>query len=73
MAARVTTANDEFATGEPEELFALGGSSYYNGAIFWEPVGKGDQFLVLRGAPPPARAGRIELLLNWKAVLGGGR
>jgi len=43
----------------------LGGSSSYIGAVYWEPIGNGERFVVLRSAPVTGRDNRINVVINW--------
>ena len=62
-------SGDRIEAGEPKAMFALGGSSAYNGAIYWEPIGNGERFVVLRSTPVTGRDNRINVLLNWQSGL----
>jgi Tol biopolymer transport system component len=65
MSVAVKYSGDRFEAAEPKQLFPLGGSSYFNGAIYWEPIGNGQQFVVLRTAPVSGRDNRINVIINW--------
>ena len=69
MSVAVNYLGGRFETGQPKELFALGGSSSFRGAIYWAPIGNGQRFVVLRSVPVPARDNRINIVINW--VRGG--
>jgi Tol biopolymer transport system component len=60
---------DRLEAGEPKAMFALGGSSSYNGAAYWEPIGNGERFVVLRSTQVTGRDNRINILVNWQAGL----
>jgi hypothetical protein len=45
------------------------GSSSFNAAIYWEPVGNGERFVVLRSTPATGRDNRINVMVNWQAGL----
>ena len=66
---KLKVAGDRIEAGEPKAMFALGGSSSYNGAVYWQPIGNGERFVVLRSAPVTGRDNRINVLLNWQAGL----
>jgi Tol biopolymer transport system component len=67
--AKLTISGDRLECGEPQPMFLLGGSAGFNGAIYWEPIGNGERFLVLRSAPTTARDNRIDVILNWQSGL----
>jgi Tol biopolymer transport system component len=69
MAAKVNAASDRFEAGEPEALFQTGGYSSYNAAVFWAPIGNGQQFVVLRSAPVTERENRLTVVTNWEKAL----
>jgi len=69
MAAVVKSSGGRFEAGEPKRLFALGGSSAFIGAIMWEPIDNGRQFIVLRAPPLAERNNRISVLINWQQAL----
>jgi hypothetical protein len=50
-------------------MFPLQGTSSYKGGVFWEPIGNGEPFVVLRSALASGRDNRINVLLNWQAGL----
>ncbi|MBN8730420.1 MAG: hypothetical protein J0L64_07770 [Acidobacteria bacterium] len=66
---KLKVVGDRIEAGEPKAMFALGGSSSYNGAIYSEPFGNGERFVVLRSTPSTGRDNRIDVLLNWRAGL----
>jgi Tol biopolymer transport system component len=65
MSILVKYPGGRFEAGEPKELFPLGGSSSYGGAVYWEPIGNGQRFVVLRSAPVAASDNRINVVINW--------
>jgi Tol biopolymer transport system component len=65
MAVAVKYPDGQFQAGEPKQLFPLGGSSSFLGAIYWEPIGNGQRFVVLRSAPVAGRDNRINVVINW--------
>jgi Tol biopolymer transport system component len=65
MAVAVKYPGGQFQAGEPKQLFPLGGSSSFMGAIYWEPIGNGQRFVVLRSAPVTGRDNRINVVINW--------
>jgi Tol biopolymer transport system component len=65
MAVPVKYPGGQFEADEPKQLFPLGGSSSYMGAIYWEPIGNGQRFVVLRSAPVTGRDNRINVVINW--------
>jgi eukaryotic-like serine/threonine-protein kinase len=69
MVVAVQWVGGHFEPGAPRILFPLGESSLYPGAIFWEPLANGREFVVLRSAPVTARENRIRVLLNWQQAL----
>jgi len=69
MAAKVTATGDRFDAGEPQPLFQTGGYSQYNAAVFWEPIGNGQQFVVLRSAAVTERDNRLRVVVNWQNAL----
>ena len=69
FSVKLKMAGDRIEAGEPRAMFALGGSSNYNGAIYWEPIGNGERFVVLRSTPVTGRDNRINVILNWQAGL----
>ena len=69
MSVEVKTVEGRFVASELKLLFTLGGSSYFRSAVFWEPIGKGDRFLVLRGMPVTEKGNRIPVLIHWKEAL----
>jgi hypothetical protein len=69
MAASVKETGGRFEAEEPKRLFDLGATSPIAGATFWQPIGNGDQFVVLRSAPVAALDNRITVLGNWQARL----
>jgi hypothetical protein len=40
-----------------------------NGAIYWQPIGNGQQFVVLRSAPVTGADNAISILINWHTAL----
>ena len=62
-------SGDRIEPGEPKVMFSLQGTSSYNGAIYWEPLGNGERFVVLRSTPTTGRDNRINVMLNWQAAL----
>ena len=69
MAGRVKETEGRLDTDEPKRLFDLGATSPYMGATFWQPIGNGERFVVLRSAPVAPRDNRIRVLINWQARL----
>src|SRR4051794_1529015 len=69
MAAPVRYPFGRFEAGEPKQLFVLGGSSSYNGALYWQPIGNGRRFVVLRSQPVASKDNRINVRINWQAAL----
>jgi len=69
MTVPIQSAGGRFEAGAPRQLFALGGTSLFNGGTYWEPIGNGQRFVVLRSAPPTERDNRIHILTNWQASL----
>jgi hypothetical protein len=65
MAVSVKYPGGRFEAGEPRELFPLGGSSSFHGAVYWEPIGNGQRFVVLRSAPVTSHDNRIKVIVNW--------
>jgi len=55
MSVAVKYTGGRFEAGQPKELFPLGGFGLYGGAIYWEPIGNGQRFAVLRSAPVTGR------------------
>jgi hypothetical protein len=69
MAARVNETDGRLDAEEPKRLFDLGATSLWPGDIFWQPIGNGERFVVLRSAPVAPRDNRITVLGNWQARL----
>ena len=69
MAAPVKYSGGRFEAGEPKQLFPLGGTSVYNGGIYWQPIGNGQRFAVLRSEPVASKDNRINVRINWQAAL----
>jgi Tol biopolymer transport system component len=67
FSVKLKVVGDGLEPGEPKPMFPLGGTSAFNGAIYWEPIGNGQRFVVLRSAPVTGRDNRINVLLNWQA------
>jgi Tol biopolymer transport system component len=65
MAVSVKYSGGRFEAGEPRELFPLGSSSSFLGAVYWQPIGNGQRFVVLRSAPVTSRDNRINIIMNW--------
>jgi Tol biopolymer transport system component len=73
MAARVHADGERFNADEPQSLFPLGGHSSFVAAIFWQPVGNGQQFVVMRSAAVAERDNRITIVTNWQGAMRGSR
>jgi Tol biopolymer transport system component len=69
MSVPVEYPGGRFEAGQPKELFPLGGSSSFSGANYWEPIGNGQRFIVLRSAPVEGRDNRINVMINWERGL----
>jgi hypothetical protein len=69
MSAAVKYPGGRFDAAEPKELFPLGGSSSFLGAVYWEPIDDGQRFVVLRSAPVSGRDNRINVIINWERGL----
>jgi Tol biopolymer transport system component len=69
MAASVKETEGRLDAADPKRLFDLGGTSSGAGAVFWQPIGNGERFVVLRSAPVAPRDNRITVLGNWQARL----
>jgi hypothetical protein len=71
FSVKLKIAGERLEAGEPQAMFPLGvgASSSYNGAIYWEPIGSGERFVVLRSTPVTGRDNCINVLLNWQAGL----
>lgn len=69
LSVQLKIAGDRIEAGEPKAMFALGGSSPFTGGIYWEPIGNGERFVVLRSTPAAGRDNRINVRLNWQAAL----
>jgi len=68
MAAPVKYPGGRFEAGEPKQLFILGGTSVYNAALYWQPIGNGQRFVVLRSEPVASKDNRINVRINWQAT-----
>jgi hypothetical protein len=69
LSVPLNISGDRIEPGEPKVMFPLQGTSAYNGGLFWEPIGNGERFVVLRSTPVTGRDNRINVLTNWQAVL----
>jgi hypothetical protein len=69
FSVKLKIAGERLEAGEPKAMFPLGGSGTYNGAIYWEPIGNGERFVVLRSTQVTGRDNRINVILNWQAGL----
>jgi hypothetical protein len=69
MAARVKETEGRLEAEEPKRLFNLGATSPFPGSTFWEPIGNGERFVVLRYPPVAPRDNRVSVLINWQARL----
>jgi hypothetical protein len=69
MAASVKETEGRLDAAEPKRLFDLGATSLWAGNTFWQPIGNGDRFVVLRSAPVAPRDSRVSVLINWQARL----
>jgi WD40-like Beta Propeller Repeat len=69
MAAPVKYSGGRIEAGEPKPLFSLGGTSVYNGALYWQPIGNGERFVVLRSEPVASKDNRVNVRINWQARL----
>jgi Tol biopolymer transport system component/tRNA A-37 threonylcarbamoyl transferase component Bud32 len=69
FSVKLKISDGRIEAGEPKAMFPLGGSSSYMGAIYWEPIGNGERFVVLRSTPTAGRDNRINVILNWQAGL----
>jgi Tol biopolymer transport system component len=69
FSVKLKVAGDRLEPGEPKAMFPLGGTSAFNGAIYWEPIGNGERFVVLRSAPVTGHDNRINVLTNWQVAL----
>jgi hypothetical protein len=59
-----SSGNQRLRSREPKQLFPLGGSSSFLGAIYWEPIGNGQRFVELRSASVTGRDNRINVIIN---------
>jgi Tol biopolymer transport system component len=66
MSVAVKYPSGRFEAGQPKELFPLGGSSSFPGATYWEPIGNGQRFIVLRSAAVIGRDNRVNVVINWQ-------
>jgi Tol biopolymer transport system component/predicted Ser/Thr protein kinase len=69
MAASVKETEGRLDAAEPKRLFDLGATSTFGGALFWQPIGNGERFVVLRSSPVAPRDNRVSVLTNWQARL----
>jgi len=69
MAVAVKSSGGRFEAGDPKLLFPLGGTTLFNGGTYWEPIGNGQRFVVLRPVPVTGRDNRIGVIVNWQAAL----
>jgi Tol biopolymer transport system component len=69
MAAGLKETEGRLDAEEPKSLFDLGATSPMMGFIFWQPIGNGERFVVLRSAPVAPRDNRVSVLINWQARL----
>jgi Tol biopolymer transport system component len=69
MVVSVKGTEERLDAEEPKRLFDLGATSLWPGDIFWQPIGNGQRFVVLRSSPVAPRDNRITVLGNWQARL----
>lgn len=69
MSSKLKFDRDRLEREEPSVLFPLGGTSVFNGALFWQPIGNGERFLVLRSTPVSNRDNTIQVMINWQKTL----
>jgi hypothetical protein len=69
MVMQVKATDNEFSDEPAKALFPLQGSSQFRGATYWQPMGDGQRFRVLRSATPPDQGKRINMVINWPALL----
>lgn len=71
MAVAVKPGAGRFEAAAPQQLFALGGTSTAISNTYWEPIGNGQRFVVLRSARPTESDNRIHILTNWQSRIRG--
>jgi Tol biopolymer transport system component len=69
MAASLKETDGRLDAEEPKRLFDLGATSPFPGATFWQSIGNGERFVVLRYPPVAPRDNRVSVLINWQARL----
>jgi hypothetical protein len=66
MSVAVKYPGGRFEAGQAKELFPLGGTGSFLGALYWQPIGNGERFVVLRSAPVTGHDNRINVVINWQ-------